>query len=358
MKLSILCLTVCTTSLAAVALDSATSCAAAEEISFAGKTITMTIGFAAGSGTDLYGRTIGQHLMRHLPGNPRLVVVNQPGAGGVVALNDWTKRAEPTGQFLTIGQQSQVDPDSLTRANARYDPRTFHFLGGVASASQGLFVNKEAVGRLTNSSATPVTMGIVGATLRGGNYQALWGAAYLGWNVKWVRGYPATGEVLQALDREEIDMSSFSALKDAEYLRQSGKFTVYCQGGAWLDGKQVKSPWIGDAPFVEEILASKLKQDPQARQAFDYWQNLTQIGIWLGLPPNTPEDIRAVYLAAYRATVEDRAFLADYSKINPEALYVGGADLSALVSKVAGVSPETLKYIEGLLEHQGFVAAP
>ena len=247
MKLSILCLTICSASLA-LALDSASRVAAAEDVSFAGKVITMTIGFAAGSGTDLYGRTIGQHLLRHLPGNPRLIVVNQPGAGGVVALNDWTKRAEPNGQFLTIGQQSQVDPDSLIRANAKYDPRSFHFLGGVASASQGLFVNKAAVGRLTAGSAEPVTMGIVGSTLRGGNYQALWGAAFLGWNVKWVRGYPATGEVLQALDREEIDMSSFSALKDATYLRQSGKFTVVCQGGAWVDGKQAKSAWIGDAP--------------------------------------------------------------------------------------------------------------
>src|SRR5262249_40393901 len=135
MRLAILYLTACATAVTATALDARSRDAAAQDVSFAGKTITMTIGFAAGSGTDLYGRTIGAHLMRHLPGNPRLVVVNQPGAGGVVALNDWTKRAEPTGQYLTIGQQSQVDPDSLTRANAKYDPRTFHFLGGVASAS-------------------------------------------------------------------------------------------------------------------------------------------------------------------------------------------------------------------------------
>jgi tripartite-type tricarboxylate transporter receptor subunit TctC len=355
-KLSILCLTICSASLA-LALDSASRVAAAEDVSFAGKVITMTIGFAAGSGTDLYGRTIGQHLLRHLPGNPRLIVVNQPGAGGVVALNDWTKRAEPNGQFLTIGQQSQVDPDSLIRANAKYDPRSFHFLGGVASASQGLFVNKAAVGRLTAGSAEPVTMGIVGSTLRGGNYQALWGAAFLGWNVKWVRGYPATGEVLQALDREEIDMSSFSALKDANFLRQSGKFTVVCQGGAWVDGKQAKSAWIGDAPFIGELLERKLKEDPQARQAFDYWQNLTQIGIWLALPPNTPDDIRAAYGKAYQATIQDRAFLDDYSKINPDALYVRGADLSSLVSKVVSVPPETLHYIDALLQRQGFVAA-
>src|SRR5579862_4708299 len=145
MKAAILCLTILATGLAALALDSASRSAAADDPSFAGKTITMTIGFTAGSGTDLYGRSIGQHLVQHLPGNPRLIVVNQPGAGGVLALNDWVKRADADGLSLTIGQQSQADPDSLTRANAKYDPRTFAYLGGVAAASQGLFINKAAV---------------------------------------------------------------------------------------------------------------------------------------------------------------------------------------------------------------------
>src|SRR4029077_7533123 len=55
--------------------------AAAGEVSFAGKTITMTIGFGAGGSVDLYGRTLGQYLTQHLPGHPALVVLNQLGAG-------------------------------------------------------------------------------------------------------------------------------------------------------------------------------------------------------------------------------------------------------------------------------------
>jgi tripartite-type tricarboxylate transporter receptor subunit TctC len=42
--------------------------AAADDVSFAGKTITMTIGNAAGSGIDLFGRVLGRHLAQHLPG--------------------------------------------------------------------------------------------------------------------------------------------------------------------------------------------------------------------------------------------------------------------------------------------------
>ena len=127
--------------------------------------------------------------MRYLPGQPALVVLNQLGAGGVVALNDWANKAEPNGLFVTIGAQSQTDPDALIRTHAKYDTTTFNYVGGLAAYSQGLFVNKDAVERLYDKSAKPVVMGLVGSTLRSGNYQVLWGAAFLGWNVKWIRGY-------------------------------------------------------------------------------------------------------------------------------------------------------------------------
>src|SRR5262249_366207 len=68
--------------------------AAQDDISFAGKTITMTIGFEPGSGPDLYGRVLGRHLPRALPGQPGFVVINQTGAGGVVALNNWANKGE------------------------------------------------------------------------------------------------------------------------------------------------------------------------------------------------------------------------------------------------------------------------
>jgi tripartite-type tricarboxylate transporter receptor subunit TctC len=355
MKLSILSLRVWAAGLAILAMQSASRLAAAEDLSFAGKTITMTIGFAAGSGTDLIGRTIGRHLAGHLPGNPRLIVLNQPGAGGVLALNDWVNKAEPNGQFVATGHQSQIDPDSLRRAKAIYDPKTFNFMGGVASYSQGLYIDKAAVKRLTERAADPVTMGIVGSTLRGGNYQALWGAALLNWNVKWVRGYRSTADVIHALQRGEIDMGSFGSAMDAEHLRQEGKFTIISQAGAYIDGKMVKSPWLGDAPFIAELLEGKIK-DPQARQAFDYWQELVQIGIWLALPPKTPEHIVTTYSTAFNATIQDPAFQNEYSKINPDALFVSGADVSKRVTNIANVSPQTLRYIGQELQRQGFAS--
>jgi tripartite-type tricarboxylate transporter receptor subunit TctC len=343
----------CFAGLATLVFDSVNRPAAASDPSFADKTITMTLGFAGGSGTDLYGRTIGRHLVGHLPGSPKLIVLNQPGAGGVLALNDWANKGETGGLSITTGHQSQIDPDSLKRANAKYDPRTFNFLGGVGSYSQGLYVNKAKADRLTDA-ANPVAMGIVGSTLRGGNYQALWGATFLGWNVKWVRGYQSTAEVIHAINRGEIDMGSFGSARDAEQLRQGDKVTILSQAGAFVNGKMVKSSWLGEAPLIADLVESKIT-DPQARQAFDYWQNIIQIGIWLALPPNTPDNIVATYNNAFAATIEDPAFKSEYSKINPDALFVAGSDVSMRVNNVVNVSPETLQYMDQLLQRQGFV---
>src|ERR1051326_3433580 len=255
--------------------------------SFAGKSIAMTIGFGSGGAGDLYGRTLGRYLVRYLPGQPSLVVVNQLGAGGVVALNDWTNKAEPNGLFVTVGAQSQSDPDALLRTHAKYDPRTFNYVGGLGAYSQGVFVNKDALARFHDKTAKPAVMGLVGTTLRSGNYQVLWGADFLAWNVRWVRGYTSTAELRQALERGEIDMSTFGSSTDIQYLQKDGNFTIVSQSGSMKDGKIMPRALLGNAPIISDLVRGKIS-DPLAQRAFDYGENVSQVGMWLALPPRTP----------------------------------------------------------------------
>lgn len=325
--------------------------AAADDVSFAGKTITVTIGFGAGGSVDLYGRILGQYLVRYLPGQPSLVVLNQLGAGGVVALNSWVNKAEPNGLSVTIGAQSQTDPDALFRTQAKYDTTTFNYVGGLAAYSQGLFVNKDAVARLSDKSAKPVLMGLVGSTLRSGNYQVLWGAAYLGWNVKWVRGYPSTGELRQALERGEIEMSTFGASRDIAALNDTGKFTVVSQGGTVKAGKRVPRAIFGNAPILSDLVKDKIT-DPLAKKAFDYSENVSQVGMWLALPPRTPDKIVAAYVKAFEATLNDPDYQAQFAKIDPDSPVASKADLEKLIRQLAKVSPETVGYIQVEMKRQ------
>ena len=139
MKGSPLSVAICMAGLTAMA-GASSSAAAADDMSFAGKMITMTIGNAAGSGIDLYGRVLGRHLVQHLPGHPSLVVLNQPGAGGLIAYNSWIKKAKPDGLSVTVGGLTELDPASSLRRNAEYDPATFKYVGGLAAPSQALFI--------------------------------------------------------------------------------------------------------------------------------------------------------------------------------------------------------------------------
>src|SRR5258705_14017817 len=50
---------------------------------YAGKTITIHVGFTAGGGYDLYARQIAPFLTKHLPGKPTVIVKNMPGAGSL-----------------------------------------------------------------------------------------------------------------------------------------------------------------------------------------------------------------------------------------------------------------------------------
>jgi tripartite-type tricarboxylate transporter receptor subunit TctC len=338
------------TSLIAFAWAPSDRLAAEEDVSFAGKTISMTIGFGAGGSTDLYGRMLGRYLMRYLPGQPNLIVLNQLGAGGVVALNDWSNKAEPNGLFVTIGAQSQTDPDALIRTHAKFNPTTFEYVGGLAASSQGLFVNKDAVARLHDKSARPAVMGMVGSTLRSGNYQVLWGAAFLGWNVKWVRGYTSTAELRQAVERGEIDMSTFGSTNDIAYLRGTGRFVVVSQSGA------TARAMLGDAPTIAELVKGKI-DDPLARRAFAYGEAVNQVGMWLALPPRTPERIVAAYSNAFEATTKDRQYQDELARLDPDSPAATRADLERLVHELAKVSPETLDYIQAELNRQGLGSA-
>jgi tripartite-type tricarboxylate transporter receptor subunit TctC len=355
MKRSVACVAIFSTTIFTFVCGNINPVAAAEDVNFAGKTVNLTIGFSAGGGVDLYGRTLGRHLMQKLPGNPSLVVLNRPGAGGVVALNDWSRRAEPNGLNLTLGAQSQTDPDALNRTKAKFHPATFKMIGGLGAYSQGVFIRTDALQRLHDKSAQPVIVGMVGSTLRGGTYQVMWGAALLGWNIKWVTGYQATSELRQALERGEVEMATFGATKDFDYLFKTGKVTVVSQTGQVQDGKRVKRPALGDAPIFSEMAQGKI-QDPRARQAFRYWENVSQVGMWLALPPDTPDAIVATYVKAFEATNKDPAFQNEYAKIDPDSITISKADIEEQLAALAKVTPETMKFLEEESKRQGLAA--
>src|SRR5215831_1663763 len=73
---------------------------------FAGKTITLSTHSEPGGGYESYLRLLAAHMGKHIPGRPDFAIVNQPGAGGLRAVNYAANEAPQDGTFLTIVSQS------------------------------------------------------------------------------------------------------------------------------------------------------------------------------------------------------------------------------------------------------------
>ena len=262
-----------------------TQAAAADGTTFKNKTISMIIGYRAGGSTDIMARMVAPYIAKNLPGAPKIVPRNIPGAGGVTALNYFWQQSKPDGLTVNAGSGSQVDPLNFRRAHALYDTRKLRIFGGTGRAGTVMIVRKAVSGRLTDKSQPPLIMAGP-SVVRSGMMMAMWGAEYLGWNIKWVLGYRGSAATALALQRKEADMTSFSTAQEISALMKSGDFTIVTQSGALDRGKLVARPEY-DAPVIYNIVKDKIT-DARTRRAFDYWKTLTLPGQWFALPPATP----------------------------------------------------------------------
>ena len=69
---------------------------------YKGKTLKVIINYGAGGNTDIQGRSVLRYMQNHIPGNPRIVVKNMPGAGGAVATNYLGEAAKRDGSTIGI----------------------------------------------------------------------------------------------------------------------------------------------------------------------------------------------------------------------------------------------------------------
>src|SRR5262247_2952520 len=77
---------------------------------YRGKSVRLIVGYGPGGSYDLYGRIAAEFLGRHIPGNPTIVPVNMPGAGGFKAIEYLHKVAPQDGTHLQRRSAAGDDP--------------------------------------------------------------------------------------------------------------------------------------------------------------------------------------------------------------------------------------------------------
>jgi tripartite-type tricarboxylate transporter receptor subunit TctC len=320
---------------------------ASAQKSFKGTTVTMIIGYRPGGGTDAVGRLLGKYLAQELPGKPQIIYRNMPGGGGITSMNYFAKQAKPDGSTITAGSSTQPDPLRFRRKSAKYDPRDFKYIGGVARGSTVMMINPAAQARLLDKSKKPVIMGAVDGT-RSSMQVALWGGEYLGWNLKWVIGYPGTSEIALALQRGEVDMSATANLFLIKELIGAKKAVPLVQSGTLAGGKLVARSEFPKVPIFTKLVRSKIT-DKVAQQAFSYWEGINALDKWVALPPRTPDNIVKTYRAAFVKAVKIKEFLDRGRKmISQDFEAILPKDQTTMIMKVASTPPKALAYINTL----------
>ena len=129
--------------LAACALLVATPALAQESVAdfFKGKTVRLiVVGVGVGSGYDINARLLARHMAQHIPGNPTIIVQNQPGAGSLTMTNQLYAAGPFDGTVIGASFNGMPTTPLLQPQGARFEPTKLVWLGSTNRETQASYV--------------------------------------------------------------------------------------------------------------------------------------------------------------------------------------------------------------------------
>lgn len=325
----------------------AVSSFANEAVSFEDKTIKMIAPTTVGGSTDIAARLMARFFAKYLPGNPTVVVQNMPGGAGVPPLNFFAQQVKADGLTMLLSSNSEADPMTFRAPQASYDPSRLEIIGGIGYGNNVVIIRTEAIPRLLDKSQPPVMFGAVAGAPRGAMRMNIWGPLFLGWNTKWVSGYPGSADLVLAMQRGEIEMTTFPDYYLHDRLSDATKYKVIYIDGLNPKARPSGRPDIDNAPRFVDAMKDKIKE-PKILAAYDYWRE-TSTFKWMALPAGTPKEIRDAYREAYSKIAPDPEFQAQAAKVMESYVLLSPEDMSRRIQELAATSDEAVKTMESLL---------
>lgn len=320
---------------------------------FSGKTVTIIVGSGPGGGYDIFGRLVARFGSKYLPGNPRFVVQNLGGGGGLRGFRAAMK-AKPDG--LTVGQ---VRPRFVTRTLfgldvPDFDLKTLKILGTPSFAPrEGLFCTRRSVATSWEGIlklGRPISIGRsdpggLGTTLGPEFVEAMGGP------IRIIDGYDGAAESMAAIDRGELE--------GTQHCLEGMVSRLYPQ---WVEKKFV-SPifWWDSRPsqdYIRRLGVSMPPQITEAVRATEEQKKALEVAMGFGhmgrlfvVPPGVEERIYQAWRSAFEAMVRDPEFkkaaevageivglgTADNFWNNIKAFEKLSPDAKELVKKMAGI---------------------
>ena len=326
----------------AIALPSGACAESAAEF-FRGKRINLYVSSIAGGGYDQYARLLAKHIVRHIPGEPTMIVQNMVGGEGIRAANHLYAAAEQDG--TAIGALSRnIGTVQLFQPGIQFDALQFHWLGSLQQ-EVGLFIisTRKGLRSLDDVRKREVTASSTSRNAPNSVYPRMLNALY-GTKLRPIEGFPGSPEALAALERGQVEAYVSGGTSAATLARimpwlKNGSARAVMQMGMKRDDN------FPDVPTAIEVMTTA-----ESKQMFEIVFTDQVMGRPFVAPPGVPADRVAALRAGFDRTMKDAAFLAEAAAQNMEIDPVAGIAINALLERVHAAPPDVIARIRALVK--------
>ena len=334
--------------LTGLALSTASAHAATHEF-YKGKTIKIVVGFLAGDVFDLWARLYAQHMPKHIPGKPDIIVQNMPGAGSMIAANHVYSVAKPDGLTLASTLPALYFDQLIGRKEVQFDWAKFVWIGSPVQSEHQMYMRSDAPYKTIEDirkATVPPKCGTTG-TGSTGYYIPKLMEETLGTKFNVVTGYQGGQDIDLAVERGELHCRAFTieaffAREPFHTWRKKGFVRNVIQTG------RTRDPKLADVATIYELMDQYKTPEASRRLA-----NVVLAAGALGRPlvgtPGIPPDRVKILREAYNKTLKDPDFLAEIEKRKYELQPVKGEELEAMAKDVIAQPPDVIERMRKLL---------
>jgi tripartite-type tricarboxylate transporter receptor subunit TctC len=279
----------------------------AQEPFYKGKTLRLIISVGVAGGFGEYARSLAEHIGRHIPGHPHVIVQSMPGAGGLIATNHLYVQAPQDGTVVAMVNATAPLAPLWGSRGARFDTLKFNSIGALDRADGTCAFWHTARAKTWNDILTHEnTVGSIGAGSPMEVYAVMLNKLF-GAKIRVVGGYKAGSDIDLAMQRQEVDGRCGTHLKSIPALHPD-----------WIRDHKLLVPIVvsekrnKDYPNVPALM--EFVKDQATRQTIDLLTVTQKLDRPILAPPNTPVERLRELRTALAATVRDPAFLAEMKK--------------------------------------------
>lgn len=306
------------------------------------KPITLYVGGGTGGGIDLVARLLGRHMESHVPGKPKIIVAEMPGAGGIRLATYLAVQAPKDGTALGAFAGGPLLEPLIGPRHPGYDMSQFTWVGAI-SKDTGVCLSslKSPVKTLDDLKKTTMTVAGTGAGSDTDTYPVLLNAM-IGTKLKVVTGYKGSRETVLAIENGEVDgRCSFvlSGIKVAkpDWLKPGAANLILQLGFK-------RSPDLPDVPNILELVT---KQDD--RQMLELMMAPQEVARPFVGPPNMDKQRTATLRTAFDETMRDPAFLEDAAKMNVDVAPTPGAEVETFIKKIYATPKPVVERLKAMI---------